>query len=379
MVNHGSLVAACRGRRGAPTAAVRILATLLLAGTMLALMAAPAWAHGRGSDASNFLSTITSTGGVDTLEWRIVNSDEYLQLTNNGDEPVMIPDYENLPYLRIEPDGVYRNRNSRATYVNEDRFGQTPIPTDIEIGAEPDWEKLDDSNSYAWHDHRIHWMAQAEPPGVATEPGSRQLVNRWQVPFVIDGNTRAVTGELEWVPGGSPWVWLLPALLVTALPVIYGLATSEPDIEAFEWRGLSAPAGMMLLVIAAGNLLHLWDDLFATPIPFSQSVVSAAQTAFFIAIAAFGAIKAIEGKEGAFTALGVASGATFIGQGLLYFGVLGASQTASLFPGWLTRLVVALSVAQVLPMAVAAVMGTRALLPEFDDSELREEAAGAGT
>ena len=357
--------------------AVKVMATVGLTLLLLVMSAGPAMAHGRGSDASNFLSTITDTAEVEGLRWRVVNSDEYLQLTNSTDEEVMIPDYEGGPYLRIANDGVWRNINSRATYINEDRFGQTPLPTTADLGGEPEWEQLSDDNSYAWHDHRIHWMATSEPPGVSTEPGTRQLVNQWSVPFAIGGQDLQISGDLEWIPGGSPWAWLIPALLVVSIPVIYGLMTSSPDVEAFEWRGLSVPAGGTLLIIAAANLFHLYDDLFATPIPFSEAAVTAAQTAFFIAIAVFGSVKAIEGKEGAFTALGVASGATFIGQGLLYFSVLGASQTASLFPGWLTRVVVALSVAQVLPMAVAAVMGTRALLPEFDDSELRAEAAGA--
>lgn len=344
-----------------------ILTTTVLAGLLLVLTAAPALAHGRGSDASNFESTITAVPGVDGLEWRVINSDEYLQLTNRSEAEVQVPGYSGEPYLRIGPDGVFQNRNSQATYVNQDRFGDTVIPTDIDPSGEPEWEQISDGDSYAWHDHRIHWMASADPPGVATNPDEVQLVNAWTVPFEVDGESHEVAGDLTWVPGGSPLVWLIPALLLVSIPVAFGLLRTEPDVEAIRWDGLARLAGGTLLVIALANLIHLADDLLATPVPISESAVSAIQTAFFIAIALFGAVRTIQGGEGAFTALGVGAGAVFIGQGLLYISVLSASQTASIFPGWLTRVVVALSVAQIIPLGLAAVLGTRRLLPEWED------------
>jgi hypothetical protein len=357
-----------------PTTSRRLLTLLLLSATVLLLTAAPALAHGRGSDASNYESTITADPGVEGLTWRIINSDEYLQLDNDGDAEVAVPGYSGEPYLRIGPDGVFRNRNSQATYVNEDRFGDTVIPSDIDPGGPPDWEQVSGGSSYAWHDHRIHWMASTDPPGVQTDPGSEQLVNSWTVPFEVDGSEHELAGELVWVPGGSPWAWLIPALVIVSAPVAYGLLRTEPDVEAVRWPGLSRLAGGTLLIIAVANVFHLVDDLFATPIPISETAVSAIQTAFFIAIAIFGAVRAMQGHEGAFTALGVGAGAVFIGQGLLYFSVLGASQTASLFPGWLTRAIIALSVAQIVPMGIAAVVGTRRLLPEWDDDDLAQEA-----
>jgi hypothetical protein len=194
------------------------------------------------------------------------------------------------------------------------------------------------------------------------------------VPFTGGGEDHELVGELYWVPGGSPLVWLIPALLIVSAPVAYGLLRTQPDVDAGRWPGLARLAGGTLLVISLANGFHLVDDLFATPIPITDTLVSALQTAFFIAIAVFGSVRAAQGGEGAFTALGVGAGAVFIGQGLLYISVLSASQTASLFPGWLTRVVIAASVAQIVPMAVAAVVGTRRLLPEWDDDELEAEA-----
>lgn len=351
----------------------KFLATATLTLMVLATVATPALAHGRGSDASNFLSVLTDVPEVEGLEWSIINSDEYLQLVNTTDQEVLIPGYSTEDYLRIGPDGVFRNLNSHATYLNEDRFGANEIPAGVDIQAEPEWEQISTGNSYAWHDHRIHWMATALPPLVEADPTVEQVVNEgWTVPVRFGAQEFELVGDLIWVPGGSPWVWLVPALLVLCVPLAIGLRT-KPDLEAVTWRGLSTPMGVTLLVIALINLIHLVDDLFATPIPLAEASVSAVQTALFIGIAAFGAWRAIQGAEGAFTALGVGSGAVFIGQGLLYFSVLGASQTASLFPGWLTRVAVAASLAQIIPLGIATVVGTRALLPEFDEDDLASE------
>ncbi|MEE8600221.1 hypothetical protein [Euzebya tangerina] len=351
----------------------RVVTVSVLGLLIMAFVASPAAAHGRGSDATNFTSVITATPEVDGLQWQVLNGDEYLELRNDTDDEVRVPGYTGEPYLRIGPEGVFRNRNSAATYLNEDRFGQTAVPAGVGAQEDPEWEQISEGSTYAWHDHRIHWMAQADPPAVAANPGTVQTVNAWTVPVEIGGASREVAGDLIWVPGQSPLVWLIPAVVLLSIPIIIPLSRSEPDPESFTWRALSRAGGMIALVIAAANVLHLIDDLGATPVPFSQSIVSAVQTFAFIAIGVFGAVRAIQSRDGAFTALGVSAGTIFIGQGLLYFSVLGASQTASVFPGWLTRTVIAASLAQVIPLGVAAVMGTRALLAEFDGVPITTE------
>lgn len=354
----------------------RALTLALLALTLLVSSASPASAHGRGSDTTNFSSQITSRPDIDGLEWRVLNGDEYLQLRNTSAQEVSIPGYTGEPYLRIGPDGVFRNRNSQATYLNEDRFAQTSIPPDIDPDGQPQWEQVSTGSTYAWHDHRIHWMAQTDPPAVAADPSTQQLVNSWTVPLVLDGETFEVTGDLVWVPGGSPLVWLVPPLVLLAIPIALAIRRTRPDREQMRWPELARIAGWITLAIALVNVVHLIDDLWATPVPLSTSAASAVQTAFFIGIAAFGAVRAIAAKDGAFTALGVGVAAIFIGQGLLYFSVLGASQTASVFPGWLTRAIIGTSVAQIVPLGAAVVIGTRQTLPELDD--VGDDLAGRG-
>lgn len=344
----------------------RAVVVALLALLVPLLFAAPAAAHGRGSDATNYDSDVTEQPDLDGVTWQVRGGDEFLQVTNASDTELVVLGYSGEPYLRIGPDGVLVNRNSEATYLNADRYAEVSIPPGVNPDADPEWEAVSDRPAYAWHDHRIHWMAFTLPPAV-TDPGQRTLVQTWEVPFRYGDQDLVVAGELYWVPGSNPLVWLLPALLLVAAPLGPALRT-DPDVEAGAWPGLARPAAAVLGVITLLNVIHLVDDLTATPIPIVQALIPAAQTVFFLALGAFGAWRAWQSAEGAFTALGVGSVAVFVGQGVLYFTVLSASQTASVFPGWLTRSVVALSVAQVLPLGVAAIVGNRRLLPAADDA-----------
>ncbi len=346
-----------------------------LACLLLAALAGPAAAHGRGSDATNFSSRILSAPDVPGLSWRIYGGDELIGLTNTSGSEVTVPGYAGEPYLRIGPDGVFRNTNSPATYQNQDRYAQVTVPAGVDEDAPPEWERVSDGNRYLWHDHRIHYMALVLPPAIQAAPGQEHQVLDWAVPFEVDGRTLEVTGDLRWVPAGPAWPWLLGGLVVT-LPALAGLRTSPTADE--RWPGLARPAAVVLGVLAVANVFHLVDDLLAVPLPLPTVLLSAAQTALFILIAALGAVRGWQARDGAFTAIGVGAAALLIGQGLLYLSVLTTSQNASIFPEVLTRAVVAASIAQILPVGLVAVLGTRRLLPDYDDDEALDPApAGA--
>ena len=336
------------------------------AGALLVGGAAPASAHGRGSDATNFSSTITADPGIDGVTWAVYNGDEFIGVENTTDTDLIVEGYEAEPYLRVGPDGVFANRNSEAYYLNATRYITTAAPEGVGPEAPPDWVEVSTRPSYAWQDHRIHWMSPTLPPQV-TDAGVRTVVtSRWAIPFRYAGEEQEVTGELVWVPGTSPWIWLLAALPVVAVPGLLGLRTRPGD---HAWPGLVRPAAAVLGVVAVLNITHFVDDLAATPVPLGSAALVAVQTALFIGIGLFGAVRAWQGGEAAFTALGVGTGALFVGQGLLYFPVLGASQAASVFPGAVTRAIVALTLAQALPLGAVAVIGSRRLLPKPGDRD----------
>ncbi len=348
------------------------------AGLLLVALAAPAAAHGRGSDATNYRSQVTGEPDVPGVSWQIYGSDEFLSVTNASDTELTVLGYEGEPYLRVGPEGVFENRASAATYQNTDRYADIgELPPDVGVNEEPRWQRVSGANSYLWHDHRAHWMSRNLPPSV-TDPSVETVVQRWEVPFMIGGGERLVEGELRWIPPPSAAVWLAVALLLTltALLGLRSLRSLPDDSPDHPWiTALARPAAVVLGVVALLNLTHLVDDLFAVPLPWPTKALVASQTVLFIGIGAFGALRGWQGRDGAFTALGVGAGAILIGQGVLYASVLTTSQAATLFPDVAARLVVALSIVQALPVGAVAVIGNRRLAAEAEPA--RSEAAAA--
>jgi hypothetical protein len=376
-----------------PSAALVAILVVLWVG----VFAAPAHAHGRGSDATNYSARILEAPDIPGVTWAIYGGDELLEVTNTTDVEVVIlgyPQNDPEPYLRVGPQGVFRNLSSPATYVNEDRYGDAQVPPHLDNSTPPDWEQVSDGTSAAWHDHRIHFMAPGLHPAI-TDPSVETVVyEEWRVPFLHDGQEHFVVGDLRWVPGPSPLPWLAIGL-VLCLPALAGLRTApipvggrqgasgedaegealhEGDAGYDRWPGLARPAAVVLAVIVALNVTHLVDDLIAVPLPTADIAIAAAQTVLFLAIGAFGAVRGWQAGDGAFTALGVGAGAVFVGQGLLYWAVLSVSQIASVFPDWFARLTVAVSIAQVIPIGIVAFLGTRRLLPPLPDDAGAAEA-----
>jgi hypothetical protein len=363
-------------------------ALALLTGLLLVGLAPAASAHGRGTEATNYDSRITAAPDLPGVRWAIYGGDEFIELENDSTEEVLVYGYDGEPYLRVGPEGVFENRRSPATYLNQEQYGRVDVPAGADPAATPDWVRVSGDTSRAWHDHRIHYMAPTPHPAIAADASEPQLVpgfERWEVPFRHGEDEHVVVGELWWVPGPSPWRWLALALPLT-LPALLGLRTSRvgrgsPERPERRLRGLARPAAAVLGVVVAANVARLADDLWAVPLPLSEALFAAVQTALFLAIGAFGALRGWQAGEGAFTALGVGAGAVLIGQGLLALPVLSASQLASLLPDTGVRLIVALSLVQALPVGAVAVLGSRRLLPAAAGAQARAaaEPPGGGT
>lgn len=239
-------------RRG--LAATATLASLVLAG------AGPAAADPPGP--TDYRSEITAIEPpADGVEVEIVGGDAFLHLQRTGDERVDVVGYGGEPYLRFEPDGrVLENQRSPATFLNRDRRGDTTLPATADADAAPAWEEVASDGSFAWHDHRTHWMSSARPPG--RSPGDRVLEG--VVPLRVGDQDVDVEVASFWVESPSPvpavlggLVGLLGAVLLlwrrpsaTTLAVVAG-ATSVAALLLGLASYLSVPT-------ATGPPLTLW-------------------------------------------------------------------------------------------------------------------------
>ncbi len=174
---------------------------------LLLLVAAPAALAHKGNP--NFLSEIDGIKpAVDGVRLEMLNRDDRIELENRSGKDVVILGYDDEPYARIKADGTVEvNTNSKAYYLNEDRFGSAPVPESLP--SEPKWKRLSASGRFEWHDHRAHYMGKGRPPQVK-DPDRRQKVFDWEVPLQAGGSPAAITGTLFWTPeeGGSAGLYI---------------------------------------------------------------------------------------------------------------------------------------------------------------------------
>ena len=222
----------------------RVAALIALTFGVVAFAAAPASAHtAAGPRPTNYLSSIGSISpSIPGVTVRVVELGNKLQLTNRTNADVVVLGYDDEPYLRVGPHGLYENLRSQATYLNRTRAGTTPVPAIARgTGAStpPRWHRVSGAHTAIWHDHRIHWMAPAPPPAVRHDPGApHTVIPQWTVAFRYSTQTVAVSGRLDWVPGPSGWPWAPFVLAMFAAGILAARAR----------RGRVAIAALVVLV-----------------------------------------------------------------------------------------------------------------------------------
>lgn len=223
---------------------------------LVLVTAAPAAADPAGP--SDFRSEVTGiVPDVDGVQAEIRGGDTFLELTVDEGHTVIVEGYQGEPYLRFSPDGtVERNRLSTATYLNNDRRGAgITIPQEAQEADEstpPDWEVIASGGSYAWHDHRVHWMEDASP-NVARGHRVEGAYDPWRVPIIADGAAAEVQGTLTYAKAVSPLPYLGLAVIVGGLLIFYGRG-----------RGLWVPASLLVVTSLAATIVG-WADFNSTP------------------------------------------------------------------------------------------------------------------
>jgi hypothetical protein len=138
---------------------------------------------------------------VEGLKVGIVGGDSFVELTAPPDHTVIVSGYQGEPYLRFSPDGMVEENEATTTAVlNQSRYGRSTAGTNTSPDAPPGWKRVATNGSYAWHDHRSHWMSPRRPPG--KHPGD--VVVQGVIPLVVDGNPVSVLVETTWLAAPSP-------------------------------------------------------------------------------------------------------------------------------------------------------------------------------
>lgn len=332
-----------------------------LAGALALLVgtAAPAGADPAGP--SDYRSEVTGIEpAVEGIEATIRGGDSFLELTVAEGHTATVEGYAGEPYLQFLDDGtVQRNRLSAATYLNEDRKGAVEIPAEVEAamaregGAPPEWETVATGGTYAWHDHRVHWMGAASPP---VERGERVggAYDPWRVPLTVDGTPVDVVGTLTYEEAASPWPWLALAVGVAAGLALLARRAGGVRLVAAGLAGASA-----LAVVTGRADWAATPDGAGNPLLWALPVVAL--------VAAVGAVVLAARGTGVVLALG--SVAALSGWAIFRFQALLKPVLPTELPAALDRLSLALALGAAVAGAVLAVTAGTFAFPALEDDE----------
>lgn len=219
-----------RGRRGAVVLAAAV--AWLVAG------AGPARADPAGPTdyESSIVDIDPPLGG---FEAEMIGGDSFLLLEVDSRAEVEVLGYRGEPYLRFLPGGaVERNDRSPTTYLNRDRYAAVQVPASASADAEPLWREVATDGSYAWHDHRAHWMNEARPPG----RDAGDVILEGVVPLLVGGSEVDLTIRSVWQPTPSP------------APVVGGAAAGLGLAVAVFRRGIVPAVASAIAVLSAAGL-----------------------------------------------------------------------------------------------------------------------------
>jgi hypothetical protein len=177
----------------------RLLGAVVVLGAAVLAPAGVALADPAGP--TDYRTTVTAmTPEVAGVEVSIVGGDAFLRLVVDPGIEVVVLGYQQEPYLRIRADGVVEeNQRSPATYLNADRYGTGTPPAGADPTLAPNWLPVGAGGSWAWHDHRAHWMSP-DPPA-AGSPGMQ--IQASTVPLLVDGTAVAVDVSTTWLAAPS--------------------------------------------------------------------------------------------------------------------------------------------------------------------------------
>ena len=129
-----------------------------------------------------------------TITVEMIGGDSFVQLTVQRGVEAVVLGYSDEPYLRFRTDGaVEENRQSPTVAQNKDRYGAASEASG-DPSAPPEWVTVSNNGTYAWHDHRAHWMSPDPPPGF--ERG--QPIQDGVIPLVVNGVTVRINVTTTW-------------------------------------------------------------------------------------------------------------------------------------------------------------------------------------
>jgi hypothetical protein len=352
---------------GARALTVAVAATLVLW-----LSAEPAAAHGAGGiEPSNYETVVQGIRpAVPGVEVRSVDVGTKLELRNTSDTDVVVHGYDDEPYLRVGPRGVFENARSPAVFLNREQTPSDDVPPLFDAEARPVWHRIGGGDVVRWHDHRAHWMAEGDPPAVARDPDSTHVVlANWTVPITAGTTSAEIRGDTVYVPATGAWLWVGLAAGLAITTVLLG--------RTRWWPRVLAAALVTVLVTEAVHVAGSWD---ATTGSVLAELGAGVYSIAGLVIGAVALIWLLQRDPRDATPLVLVAGLfLFIAGGLADITNLTRSQLPTTLPTGLARLTVAAALGLGLGLMVIAALRLRPPATRSEPRGSEPEAIGAAT
>ncbi|MDO8392379.1 MAG: hypothetical protein Q7V57_18040 [Actinomycetota bacterium] len=243
---------------------------------VLTVLAPPAAAAADAPGPTDYQSSII---GIDpptpTIHPSVVGGDSFLLLTVDRGTTVEVSGYQGEEFLRYEADGdVFENRASATYAASKSRYDGS-LPEGFDLDAPADWQRVSTDGSYAWHDHRIHWMTDIRPPG--KRPGD--VVLRSKLAMVVDGAPVEITVESVWMPSASTAPGWVGAVVGLGAAMLVGLGTR------WRWAGLAlVDVAVLATVVGWWQYDSFPPSAWPRPIWFALPLVAALAAVAAVAV-----------------------------------------------------------------------------------------------
>jgi len=181
---------------------------------------------------------VSITPATATVDVEVIGGDSFVQLTAAPGTEVLVEGYQQEPYLRFRTDGVVEeNQRAPTTYLNASRLGGGDVPAGADPALPPDWKQVATGGTFAWHDHRSHWM-DPNPPATGA-PGD--VIQTSTLAMTVDSVPVEVAFAVTWLPAPS------------RLPLAVGAAVGGAMVLlALFWRRRLAWPLLIVTVAALG-------------------------------------------------------------------------------------------------------------------------------
>ena len=342
-------------------ATLRRLGTAVGAGFVLLLLAAgPADAHTiTGVTPTDYKSEVVAVSpSLPGVRVRLLDLGNRVELTNTGSVDVVVLGYNNEPYLRVGPGGVFENSRSPSVALNK-VTATTAATTTTTVPSQntaaltpPSWRRTGGGRSVRWRDRRTRWEGAA-PPAVSAAPGATQVVTpQWLIGLRRGDVDATVFGRITYVPGPSPVPWLLISGVLLLAIVGCGLL-----------RRWGPPLSAVVALLVAVDAVHSFGISAASHDPVLTQVSRVvfggivATLGWVVGAAAIGPLQ--DEREGGVVGAAVAGFLLAAFSGVGDFSVLTRSQVPFAFAVSGARAAVAVTIGAGFGLALAALLVLR--------------------